>query len=285
MPRNHLIIDVPYLAYVTFFSHQKDDLTARQVAATLISEIRRIVDRRDCRHVLFCFDGKWPLHRRVMFEGYKAGRQKSRENTGPEELAKLDEFRVFMWSMPRLIGQVGMPAACQPGYEADDMIAAAVKQLKPCIDDQVVIVTSDEDMFQCLVDGVVIYTPTSKEKHRNRQWLKDTYGVDNDQWCMVKAIAGCSSDGIDGIAGVGNKTACKYVSGQLSATSKTFLSIEERLDECRGRLPLVRIPWPHTVLPDGWMSDSLSWSSRKADELVSRILETELETEGPSPPF
>lgn len=272
MPRNHLIIDVPYLAYVTFFSHQKDDLTARQIAATLISEIRRIVDRRDCKHVLFCFDGKWPLHRRVMFEGYKAGRQKSRDNADLEELAKLDDFRVFMWSMPTLIGQVGMPAACQPGYEADDMIAAAVKQLKPCIDDQVVIVTSDEDMFQCLVDGVVIYTPTSKEKHRNRQWLRDTYGVDYDQWCMVKAIAGCSSDGIKGVTGVGNKTACKYMSGELSSTSKAFLSIEQCLDECRSRLPLVRIPWPHTELPKMWTCSELEWTNEKANRLVDKIL-------------
>lgn len=285
MRKSHLILDVPYLGYVSFFSTRKNDFNANQVAANMISEIRRIVNREQCVNVLFCFDGKWPLHRRVMFKGYKAGRQTNRESMDPVELARLDEFRVFMWSLPERLRKCGLAVACQPGYEADDMIAEAVIRIKPEAGDSVVIVTSDEDMFQCLRAGVVMYTPTAKEKHRDAIWLMDTYGVTHEQWATVKSIAGCESDGVPGISGVGNKTACKFLAGKLPEKSKAHQSILENMTTCESTLPLVKIPWPHATLPDGWLSEDQEWSDRKASLLVSEIMGQPEEAGDTPPPF
>ena len=47
----------------------------------------------------------------------------------------------------------------------------------------------------------------------------------------MKAISGCSSDNITGIKGVGEKTAIKYLLGELKETTKTYKAIEEQKEE------------------------------------------------------
>ena len=279
MLNTHVLIDVPYLGYVSFHGMRGRAEHPDTILESMLDRIRQIVQEFGGQHVLFCFDGPPPLHRATMFKGYKAHRQKAREQKDPEELEKLDEFRKALWEMPGLLTAHGFAVACQPGYEADDMLAEAVKRLSNRCGNDIILVTSDEDMFQCFAPGVTMYTPAAKYPVRNAEWLLENYGVTPAQWAKVKAIAGCTSDGVPGVPGVGEKTACKYLTGTLAATTKAYASIEHELDNCKARMPLVRIPWPHATLPDDWLLPARKWSMEKFHALSAYLLSGEAATQ------
>ena len=130
----------------------------------------------------------------------------------------------------------------QQGFEADDLIASVCKDKKQ----DFIVVSSDQDMFQLLSKHVEIYNPMSK-KFITKSSFTDKYGVKPKEWATVKAIAGCSSDGVPGVSGVGEKTAIKFMNGDLKQTTKAFVSIANSTDLIERNLKLVKLPLPETL--------------------------------------
>ncbi len=65
---------------------------------------------------------------------------------------------------------------------------------------------------------------------------------------MTKAIAGCSTDNVRGIKGVGEKTAIKFLKGELGKKTKTFINIKNEWDTVVKRnVPLVTLPMKGAV--------------------------------------
>ncbi|MFH1609683.1 MAG: hypothetical protein ABID40_03550, partial [Candidatus Bipolaricaulota bacterium] len=62
-------------------------------------------------------------------------------------------------------------------------------------------------------------------------------------WAEVKAIAGCSGDGVPGIRGAGDRTAVKYLNGRLNVTTKVWGRIEAGRGMIQRNLRLVRLPF------------------------------------------
>ncbi len=273
MRNTYITVDTPYLCYVAFHGVRGRTGTDAHPATVLLSmldRVRQTIQQFDGTHVLFCFDGKPPLHRKTMFRGYKAHRNAARAEKDPDEIAALDALRRKLYDFPAMLSKYGFPVGNMPGYEADDMLAQAVNEVVESeADPDVILVTSDEDMFQCLKPGVTFVSPSLKCPARNGVWLHETYGVTPDQWPRVKAIAGCTSDNIPGVPGVGNKTAAKYVARTLSTTTKAWHSIEAQLDECKARMPMVRLPWPHATLPSDWRLRA--WSMPKYHALCAEL--------------
>jgi 5'-3' exonuclease len=100
----------------------------------------------------------------------------------------------------------------QNGYEADDLIAWIVNRFP----ENYVIVSSDEDLWQLLRKerGLEISQWNYKELMTEEKFTKK-YGLHPRQWAEVKAIAGCSSDNVEGIRGVGEPTAVKFLNKVL----------------------------------------------------------------------
>lgn len=278
MRNTYVLIDTSYLCYVAFHGirgRTGADAHPNTVLLSMLDRVRQVVQQFDGTHLLFCFDGKPPLHRSTMYKGYKAHRAAARAEKDPDEVAALDALRRKIWELPAILQQHGFPVADQPGYEADDMLAQAINEVVNSEDSpDVILVTSDEDMFQCLKQGVTMVTPGSKHPARNGQWVAEKYGVIPEQWARVKAIAGCSTDNVPGVPGVGDKTAAKYVNGTLSVTTKAWQSIEAQLDACKARMPMVRLPWPHAALPSDWRLRA--WNMTKYHALCA-ALQTELD--------
>jgi DNA polymerase-1 len=113
----------------------------------------------------------------------------------------------------------------QTGLEADDLIAWIVKD-HAWEYDHTYIVTSDEDLFQLLHDKVSMYNPREKKIYTKEDFIKEK-GVDPNMWYWVKAVAGCSSDNVKGVVGVGEKTAIKYLKNELKMGSKKWQDIKE----------------------------------------------------------
>ncbi|QKG28616.1 DNA polymerase I [Campylobacter sp. RM16187] len=150
-------------------------------------------------YIIFALDSKGKTLRHEMAGEYKANRD--------EPPAPLKEQLPVCIEMIR---QMGLCAMSKEGYEADDIIATAVKTAKEQ-DIFVRIVTHDKDLYQLIEDGKVsIYSPQSKIDHDSASCL-EKYGVLPSQIRDFLALTGDSSDNIPGVKGIGAKGAKKLL--------------------------------------------------------------------------
>ena len=130
----------------------------------------------------------------------------------------------------------------QKGYESDDTIARYA--LDHGGREDIVIATADDDMLQ-LLDHAKIYNLYRNELYTAEKFRAD-YGIEPNLWVEVKKIAGCNSDNIPGVMGVGEKTAIKYLTKGLKESTKTFKDITASPEVIEFNHKLVKLPFPGT---------------------------------------
>jgi len=244
---NWLIIDVSYLCYRNF--NVLGELSYEGIKTGVIfgflRDIRIYQEDFNADRVVFCFDRK-PYLRSKVYEGYKNRAQEYDE----EELAARLELRRQIKKLHKLyLPRIGFKnVLSQKGYEADDLIAATCEAIKK--PDKVTIISADQDLWQLLTDRVSIYNPASKSRsYITKESFEEKWGLDPFLWSDVKAIAGCNSDTITGVPGVGEKTAAEYLAGRLPAHYKAFEKIAKATQLKLDNLKLVRLPYPGTKIP------------------------------------
>jgi DNA polymerase-1 len=93
-----------------------------------------------------------------------------------------------------------------PGYEADDIIATYCRMAGES-GNQVIVVTSDKDLFQLLtIPEVIIYDP-KYQRMVTPDYVQSKFGVTPAQMGDYLALMGDKTDNIPGVKGVGEKTA------------------------------------------------------------------------------
>jgi DNA polymerase-1 len=97
-------------------------------------------------------------------------------------------------------------------------------------------------MFQCLRPGVELLNPISKRVTTEGDF-KEEWGLDPSDWATVLAIAGCDTDDVPGVEGVGLITAAKYLRGELSDTAIARQRIGEGLTLIERNRRLVTLPY------------------------------------------
>lgn len=196
------------------------------------------------RNIALCFDHGRSV-RYDMFHGYKADREK--------KYRQMDEVdRELYQDMRRQVGLLKkriLPALgfsnvfYQSGLEGDDIIAKLCETLPN--NRRGMIVGRDHDFYQLICRRITMWDPNDAALIRERT-IAETYGVGPDQWVNVKSIAGCKTDSIPGIAGVGEKTAAKFIAGRLAPESKAFQKITKGNKIWRKNLKLVSLPHKDT---------------------------------------
>ncbi len=236
-----LLIDTPYLAWRSH--HALGPLSHRgrrtEVLFGVMREIQNLRRRFDPCRMSFCFDYP-PLKRKEIFPDYK-----KRKPTTTEEMQNILDVqkqirRLYKKDLPAL----GMANTfCQEGYEADDVIASLAWGLFD--NEEAVIVSADQDLYQLLRNNphVSIYHPAKGIRLTVRDFVRD-YKVYPYNWRHVKAMAGCVSDSVPGIPGVGEKTAIKWILSQLKTTSAAWKKIDEGGSIIERNLRLVTLPYP-----------------------------------------
>lgn len=201
--------------------------------------------------VVFCWDSKRSLRKQV-FPGYKAKRkQKSQEEQEQLNIS----YTQFSLLRNTLLPQMGFRNIfMETGYESDDLIASITIDWATMHEDSksadtfswmrdMVIVSSDEDLYQ-LLDCAVIYNP-AKDETTTFESFQDHYHLFVEQWPQVKAIAGCLSDSIPGVPGIGIQRAIDYLHGELPPGGIWEKAIEsdEGVALIERNLPLVTLPY------------------------------------------
>ncbi len=234
-----LLVDVSYLSYRAF--HTTGSLSYHGVktgvAYGIIRELSTLIEWYQPRAVAFCFDSKESI-RRTKYGDYKRNRRVHPE--GKE--AKLRDALVEQVVALRRehLPEMGFKNLFQrKGYEADDLIAHLAERVH--FDEDAVIVAADKDLYQCLSQRVRMYNPVTKKEYTIDSFGKE-YGVHPGSWARVKAIAGCPTDNIKGVVGVGDKTAAKYVAGKLKGDKTTL--IEKSLKLISFNIELTALPLP-----------------------------------------
>lgn len=240
-----LLLDCNYLCHRAFHAYGRlsHDNIPTGVVFGFMRDVLYLQDRYATDRVVFCWDFGKPLRCRE-YQKYKEDRRERVMSAA--ELADA----LLLRSQIRLLRSQYIPGLgyknnfYQHGYEADDVIASIVKESLPKREDAI-IVSADKDLYQLLGRYVCIFNPHKKEE-MTESTLREQYGVSPTTWVEVKAMAGCPTDNIQGIRGVGEKTAAAFLGGRLKETSKAFLAITQGNKIWRRNLKLVELPYQGT---------------------------------------
>ena len=243
-----LVLDCSYLCHRSF--HTTGNLSFNDVKVGVIfgflRDIGTLTGYHDTDNIAFCFDSKKSKRQKI----YKPYKQVRREKY---EVMDEDEAKIWreMKNQINLLRTQYLPAMgfknifVQKGHEADDLIATICRNNTQRDNIEVVIVASDHDLYQLLSPSVKMWDPNKKKFYGYDNFMVQ-YGIEPEQWSDVKAYAGCSSDGVAGIAGVGEATAVKYLRGEVNPKHKVYRKLVNGKDVYNRNVPLVKLPFKGT---------------------------------------
>ena len=209
-----LLLDTASLYFRAYFgvpdSVRAPDGTPVNAVRGLMDFISRLVGEYDPTHLVCCWDDDWrPQWRVDLIPSYKAHRV-VRPIPGPtpdvEEVPDPLETQVPI--IRAVLAAYGIPVVGHPQMEADDVIGTLATGAGMPVD----IVTGDRDLFQLVDDDAavrVLYVARGVSRHErvDNAWVRAKYGVDARQYADLATLRGDASDGLPGVAGVGDKTA------------------------------------------------------------------------------
>ena len=191
----------------------------------LLDMIASLVDRAHPTHLVACWDNDWrPAFRVEAIPSYKAHRV---AEPGDDELAGEQVPEALGVQVPIIedaLRALGIARVGLDGHEADDVIgtyATAWSGRMP-----VDIVTGDRDLFQLVDDAHqvrVVYTARGGVRSPDfvdQSFIAEKYGVPSGAaYADMAVLRGDTSDGLPGVAGIGEKTAAKLITtyGTLEA--------------------------------------------------------------------
>lgn len=178
-------------------------------ARGLLDMIAKLVTSYRPTHVVACWDDDWRPHWRVaLIPSYKTHRVAEVVDAGPDIEVVPDPLEIQLPVIREELEVLGIPIVGAAAHEADDVIGSLATQATAPVD----VVTGDRDLFQLVDDARdarVIYTGRGMS---NLEVLTDAavvakYGILPSQYADFAVLRGDPSDGLPGVAGVGEKTA------------------------------------------------------------------------------
>lgn len=136
--------------------------------------------------------------RRKLYKQYKA----QRKSHDPDIMTQMKHAS-------RIAALLGYPFINNEIYEADDILGMISKYTSEN-DMDMIIASSDKDLYQLVSDKTFILSPKNKDLI-DENWLMDNYRLTPQQWIELKMLQGDRSDNIPGIPGVGEVTALKLM--------------------------------------------------------------------------
>ncbi len=145
------------------------------------------------------FDAGRKSFRSELYPEYKMNRSET-----PEEL--IPQFPLVR----EVTRALNIPAIELENYEADDLIASYAEAAR-AEGREVVIVSSDKDLMQLVVDGEVTMMDPMKQKFIGSAQVVEKFGVMPDKVVEVQALIGDSVDNVPGVPSIGPKTAAELI--------------------------------------------------------------------------
>jgi len=221
-----LLLDTASLYFRAFYgvpdSFRAPDGTPVNAVRGLLDFIARLVDTYRPTHLACCWDNDWrPAWRVELIPSYKAHRVAEAGETVVDEMASSastageqapDDLAVQVPVIIDVPRALGLAIVGHDGYEADDVIGTLAATAAMPVD----VVTGDRDLFQVVDDarGVrVLYIARGVGKHEqvDDAWMRAKYDIPAAHYVDFAVLRGDASDGLPGVAGIGEKTAASLI--------------------------------------------------------------------------
>lgn len=213
-----MLLDTASLYFRAFFgvpdSVRAPDGTPVNAVRGLLDFISRLVEEYQPTHLVCCWDNDWrPQWRVELISSYKQHRVVAvRPGDTPDVEEVPDPLEVQIPVIVDVLAAFGICVVGADHYEADDVIGTLATDAGMAVD----IVTGDRDLFQLVDDSAqvrVLYTARGVGKHQRmtEHAVVERYAVLPQQYADFATLRGDSSDGLPGVAGIGDKTAASLL--------------------------------------------------------------------------
>jgi DNA polymerase-1 len=186
----------------------------------VVNMLYKLLDDVKPTHMAVVFDAPGKTFRKDLYAEYKANRP-----------PMPDELRAQVQPLLDAIEAMGIPLLRIEGVEADDVIGTLARQAAAA-GSATVISTGDKDLAQ-LVDDYVTLVNTMDDTRLDRAAVQQKFGVTPAQIVDYLALVGDPIDNIPGIAGVGPKTAVKWLQqyGDLETLKARAAEVSGKIGE------------------------------------------------------
>lgn len=232
-----MLLDTASLYFRAYYgvpdSIRAPDGTPVNAVRGLLDFISRLVEEYHPTHLACCWDNDWrPQWRVDLIPSYKAHRVEVVVPGGSDVEEVPDPLEAQIPVIVAVLDAFGIAIVGADGYEADDVIGTLATQAGMPVE----IVTGDRDLFQLVDDAAgvrVLYTARGVGRHERvtEAVVREKYGVEAHQYADFATLRGDNSDGLPGVAGVGEKTAATLLGrfGDVTALREAALDPEADL--------------------------------------------------------
>jgi 5'-3' exonuclease len=220
MPAPLLLLDGASMWFRSYFG-VPSSITApdgRPVNALrgFLDTVATLITRERPARLAVCLDLDWrPQFRVDLIPSYKAHRVAVPEPDGQPDIEEVpDELTPQVDMILEVLDAYGIATAGAPGFEADDVLGTLAARERQ---DPVVVVSGDRDLLQLVGDDPVrvrvlyLGRGLAKATTFGPEEVAERYGVPVDRagaaYAELALLRGDASDGLPGVAGIGEKTA------------------------------------------------------------------------------
>lgn len=200
-----------------------------------LNTLRKFLEENNYNKIVVCWDSETgSSQRRIIYPKYKLNRKQKVDDEYKEQSFLNQKNRVKQYLEEMFVRQLEVEQS-----EADDLIAYYCQISE---DEDKTIFSSDRDLTQLISDKVTIYSPQQKKYYKNGDGIKmDSSEIPHYNIKTYKILTGDSSDNIDGIFYLGEKTFLKLFPEILDTELKytdILIKAETLLSEQKGNVAL-----------------------------------------------
>ena len=213
MPDRLMLLDSASLYFRAFYgvpdTVRAPDGTPVNAVRGFLDIITKLVTLYRPTHLVACWDDDWrPQWRVDLIPSYKTHRVAEVVVGAPDVEVVPDPLEIQVPVIREALEKVGIRIIGAAEHEADDVIGTLATTATLPVD----IVTGDRDLFQLVDDARDVRVVYTARGMSNLEVVTDVtvvtkYGVLPSQYADFATLRGDSSDGLPGVAGIGEKSA------------------------------------------------------------------------------
>ncbi|MGI8521938.1 MAG: 5'-3' exonuclease [Nocardioides sp.] len=217
MTERLMVLDTASMYFRAFYGVPEikgPDGTPTNAVRGLLDFISRLVTDYRPTQLVCAWDNDWrPQWRVDLLPSYKAHRvEAERPGPAPDVEEVPDPLEIQIPVILDVLAAFGICVVGADGYEADDVIGTLATGASMPVD----VVTGDRDLFQLVDDRAdvrVLYIARGVGRHERvtDEVVVGKYAVLPSQYADFATLRGDASDGLPGVPGVGEKTACSLL--------------------------------------------------------------------------
>lgn len=217
MPHRLMLLDTASLYFRAFYgvpdTIRRPDGTPVNAVRGLLDMIARLTTDYGATHVVACWDDDWrPQWRVDLIPTYKSHRVAEVVTAAPDVEVVPDALEAQVPMIRRVLELAGIAVVGAAEHEADDVIGTYASHADIPVD----VVTGDRDLFQVVSDDRQVRVIYTARGMRNLELVTDAvvvgkYRVLPEQYADYATLRGDASDGLPGVAGIGEKTAASLL--------------------------------------------------------------------------